>query len=66
MLDTESREVVERSLYRQRYVERNACRLVEQPRRRSASSQGMRASERHIRKRLHELAKKHPARATGA
>jgi putative transposase len=43
-----------------RYAERNACRLVEQPRSTQRYKARIDYEERRIRKRLHELAKKHP------
>lgn len=44
----------------QRYAERNACRLVEQPRSTQRYKARIDYEERRIRQRLHELAKKHP------
>jgi putative transposase len=43
-----------------RYAERNACRLVEQPRSTQRYKARIDYEERRIRQRLHELAKKHP------
>src|SRR5208282_4440234 len=43
-----------------RYTERNACRLVQQPRSTQRYEARIDYEERRIRKRLHELAKKHP------
>jgi len=43
-----------------RYAERNACRLVQQPRATQRYEARIDYEERRIRKRLHELAKKHP------
>jgi transposase InsO family protein len=43
-----------------RYTERNACRLVKQPRSTQRYEARIDYEERRIRKRLHELAKKHP------
>jgi putative transposase len=43
-----------------RYAERNACRLVQQPRATQRYQARVDHPERRIRKRLHELAKKHP------
>jgi len=42
------------------YTERNACRLVKQPRATQRYKARIDYEERRIRKRLHELAKKHP------
>ena len=42
------------------YAERNACRLVKQPRSTQRYEARIDYEERQIRKRLHELAKKHP------
>jgi len=42
------------------YTERNACRLVKQPRATQRYQARIDEEERRIRKRLHELAKKHP------
>src|SRR5229473_1044084 len=42
------------------YTERNACRLVKQPRATQRYEARIDYEERRIRKRLHELAKKHP------
>ncbi|MGA2610932.1 MAG: IS3 family transposase [Halobacteriota archaeon] len=42
------------------YAERNACRLVKQPRATQRYETRIDYEERRIRKRLHELAKKHP------
>jgi putative transposase len=42
------------------YAERNACRLVEQPRATQRYEARVDHQERRIRQRLHELAKKHP------
>lgn len=42
------------------YAERNACRLVQQPRSTQCYEARIDHEERGIRKRLHELAKKHP------
>jgi len=42
------------------YTERNACRLVKQPRATQRYEARIDYQERRIRKRLHELAKKHP------
>ena len=44
----------------QQYAERNACRLVEQPRSTQRYKARIDHEERRIRQRLHELAKKHP------
>ncbi len=43
-----------------RYTERNACRLVKQPRATQRYEARIDYEERRIRKRLRELAKKHP------
>ena len=43
-----------------RYAERHACRLVKQPRATQRYEARIDHEERRIRKRLHELAKKHP------
>jgi len=43
-----------------RYAERNACRLVPQPRATQRYQARVDHQERRIHKRLHELAKKHP------
>jgi len=42
------------------YAERSACRLVEQPRGTQRYEARIDDEERRIRKRLHELARKHP------
>jgi putative transposase len=47
-------------LEERRYAERNACRLVEQPRSTQRYKARIDYEERRIRQRLHELAKKHP------
>lgn len=54
------RRAVEHLLAEWRYTERNACRLVQQPRSTQRYEGRMDYEERRIRKRLHELAKKHP------
>ena len=54
------RRAVGHLLEEQRYAERNACRLVEQPRSTQRYKARIDYEERRIRKRLHELAKKHP------
>src|SRR5258708_38827456 len=43
-----------------RYTERDACRLVKQPRATQRYEARIDYEERRIRQRLHELAKKHP------
>src|SRR5208283_151658 len=43
-----------------RYTERNACRLVQKPRSTQRYEARIDYEERRSRKRLHELAKKHP------
>jgi len=54
------RRAVEHLLAEWRYTERNACRLVKQPRSTQRYKARIDYEERRIRKRLHELAKKHP------
>jgi putative transposase len=54
------RRAVEHLREERRYAERNACRLVEQPRSTQRYEARIDYKERQIRKRLHELAKKHP------
>jgi putative transposase len=51
---------VEHLLAEWRYTERNACRLVKQSRSTQRYEARIDYEERRIRKRLHELAKKHP------
>jgi transposase InsO family protein len=51
---------VEHLLEEWRYTERHACRLVKQPRSTQRYEARIDYEERRIRKRLHELAKKHP------
>jgi len=51
---------VEHLLAEWRYTERHACRLVKQPRATQRYEARIDYEERRIRKRLHELAKKHP------
>jgi transposase InsO family protein len=54
------RRAVGHLLEERRYAERNACRLVEQPRSTQRYKARIDYEERRIRQRLHELAKKHP------
>lgn len=54
------RRAVEHLREEWRNTERNACRLVEQPRATQRYEARLDWGERRIRKRLHELAKKHP------
>src|SRR5229473_5053943 len=54
------RRAVEHLLEEWRYTERSACRLVKQPRATQRYEARINYEERRIRKRLHELAKKHP------
>ena len=54
------RRAVEHLLEEWRYTERNACRLVKQPRATQRYEARIDYEERRIRKRLYELAKKHP------
>ena len=51
---------MEHLLEQWRYTERNACRLIKQPRSTQRYEARIDYEERRIRKRLHELAKKHP------
>jgi putative transposase len=54
------RRAVGHLLEERRYAERNACRLVEQPRSTQRYKARIDYEERRIRQRLHELAKQHP------